>query len=382
MINIEEKLAFSEKQLMQEAGSFKEIFAKLQNQVSPKLIGDSGWERLFECASHLPSSLAAFPFGFEFPLNRREATADFGISVVTGTQTETFFRHLGAKPNATPPRAGFASLLAQTSVQDSALRQIVGHKFMLEYDTVAAKEGFKSEPGLFLRPVNQFLCGGSNRPESVVMVLDAVSSAVGWEPDCGEREHTLCLYEALVEPKTQIVSIGAFPSRKKMMRLTVSGFENSPEVLGFLERIGWNDTQFPTIESTIEKFQANSAFADLGLHFDVTSEGLLPRLGLSVMAKKRVANDPLYWVDKPGQWSACLNTLKDKGFGINPEKLQAMHEWVRAPEVLMGKTGALILIRGIHHFKLELVDNNSNINVKGYAYFLLCPWMDKMGVFS
>ena len=80
-MRLEDQWAATEQQLAREAESLGEILAKLRGHISPVLVGGTGWERLLERARGLPATMAAFPFGFELPLQENGPNADFGVSL-------------------------------------------------------------------------------------------------------------------------------------------------------------------------------------------------------------------------------------------------------------------------------------------------------------
>ncbi len=366
--DIEEKLAAAEDQLDCEADSFGALLSQLESYIAPALISGQGWTKLLERARELPSTVAAFPFGFELPLGEREAKADFGVSVIGGTRSAAFFERQGRSPDATAPAAGLTWLLNETKSADSAVRQIFGHKMMLEYDVESAPDETSPAPGIFLRPVEPIIGGDQ---QAAAAALDATFAAVGWNPTREEHRHVRRVCQAL-ENGARIESFGAFPSRIRGLRLAVTGFRNSGDILAFLERAGWPGQPDVIGSLTIKHFEERDAFVDLGAHLDITSDGPGARLGVSFMAKKRIANDPRYWIDSPYQWTTFMDCLRESDLAV-PEKLTALTRWPSKPEALICRSGALILIRGIHHIKISLCENRADA-VKAYIYCLMCPW--------
>lgn len=371
-MNLEEQCSATETLLSSEAGSLGELLELLRDRVSPALIGDPEWMRLQECARELPATIAAFPFGFELPLHERRPHADLGVSVVGGTVSATFFEKEGASKDAGSSAAGIAGLLRATEPGDSPLRQVVGRKMMLEYDIEATLGGGRADPGLFLRPAERPILGdgADQRLRDIGCVLDAIVTAAGWRPDAAEHRQVERVYRAQT-PGTRIDSFGAFPSRERAIRLAVSGFRTSCEIVAFLERAGWPG-QRATAASAVSRLEERGAFVGAGVHFDVHADGLGPTLGLSFLAKKREANDPRYWVDSPDQWTSFLNCLRAEGHGLG-EKIAALAQWSSGAEPLFCRSGAFILMRGIHHIKLVLKGDRVE-QAKGYVFFLVCSW--------
>ncbi len=366
-MNFEESLAVTQKRLAGEAGSLAEVLERLRGQVSPDLIGDCEWESVLERARDLPAAMAAFPFGFELPLHENQPGADLGVSVVGGTESAEFFEERARLDKPDPSAAAIAHLLEQTEPDGSPLCQVVGRKLMLEFDVASRPDGAPADPGIFLRPAERPMVGDGRSLGDVVTVLDALVSAVGWNPDAAERKHAERIYLAQ-GPDTRVESLGAFPSRERALRLAVTGFRNSQDLAAFLERAGWPG-QRQAAAAAVARFEKHGGFFALGAHFDVLSGGLGPTLGLSFVAKERVSKDPRYWLDDPGLWNAFVDGLRSEGLGV-PRKLSALSEWTAGPITLFSRSGQFVLLRGIHHFKIVLTGDGIG-PAKGYVYMAL-----------
>lgn len=361
--------AATEERLAREAVSLGEVLEGLRGFVSPVLIGASEWLQLLDRARELPASLAAYPFGFEFPVHEQRPGADLGVSVVGETGPAAFFEQGAKSEDADPSATAIASLLSETHSADSPLGRIVGRKMMLEFDVDMAPPGERPDPGVFLRPAEAPIVGGEGRRglEALGIVLDGLVSAVGWNPDPAEVRQCERIYLAL-EPDAKVESLGAFPSRERVLRFSATRFRSTSSLVAFLERAGWPGSLSLAAE-TVSRFEARGAFVSVGANMDVLAEGCGPTLGLSILAKQREPNDPAYWVDRPGQWSAFLDVLREDGLAV-PEKLAALTDWTQGPTVLFGKSGPFVLMRGIHHAKLVLVENRLD-KLKVYVFMLL-----------
>ncbi len=368
-MNFEESIALTQDHIQREADTLGTLLERLRDQISPVLIGDEEWEQLLDCARQLPSTIVAFPFGFELPLHSHRSGADFGVSVVGGTGPASFFRQMAQSESTNPSTSGIARLLSETDGEDSLLRQIIGRKMMLEYDIDSAPDGSRPLPGIFLRPAERPIVGDGDdrRIRDISVVLDAVVSAAGWTSDAGEQRQAECVYRAQT-PDTRIESFGAFPSRDRAIRIAVTGFRTSRDVMTYLERVGWSG-HFPAVAAAISPFEDHGTFVQLGIHLDVYGDSLGPKLGLSFLAKERTAKDSRYWLDRSDLWTAFIEVLRSTGLAVS-EKLKALENWSQGPTMLFGKSGAFILLRGIHHFKLVLTDGQID-RVKGYAFMVL-----------
>jgi len=131
---------------------------------------------------------------------------------------------------------------------------------------------------------------------------------------------------------------------------------------------GWPG-RHPFVAATVSRFEERGGFVELGLHLDVHADGLGPTLGLSCLAKERVAKDPRHWLDRPDLWTAFIDGLREEGLAV-PEKLSALANWTTAPTTLFGRLGPFVLLRGIHHIKLVLAGDRIE-QVKGYPFMAL-----------
>lgn len=361
--------AVTEEGLRRESRSLGELMERLKGRIPPALVGGRGWEGLVKRARGLPANLAAFPFGFELPLHDRRPVADLGVTVVRGTRAAAFYEGRGRGEDADPSARGAARVLEAIGAEESPLRDIVGGNMMLEYDIGSTASGTHPEPGIFLRPAERPIVGDGTgeRYRDMEVVLRAMASAIGRDFRAAEQREVERIYGAL-EPDTRVESFGVFPSRERAVRLAVTGFRGAHEVMAFLERAGWRG-RLPVVDSAVSRFEERGAFVNLAVHFDVRADGPGPALGLSFLAKDRRPKDPRYWVDRPLQWAAFIDGLREDRRVVR-EKLSELAAWSTGPEVLFSESGTFVLLRGIHHFKLVLAGDRIE-QVKGYVFLLM-----------
>ena len=369
MMSFEEASAVTQKRLQEEADSMGELLMRLGNLVPPALIGETEWDELIERARELPSTMAAFPFGFELRLNERRPRADLGVSVVGGTALAEFFRQKAQAEDADSSVAGVAELLSETDSEESALREVVGRKMMLEFDIGLPPGGSPPDPGIFLRPSERPIVGdgAEQRFRDINVVLDSLVSAAGWIPDAAERRQVERLHRAQ-DADTRIESIGAFPSRDRAIRLAVIGLRDSRGVMAYLQRAGWPG-QHEFVADTLSRLEERGGFVELGVHMDVHAHGLGPTLGLSCLAKERRPRDPRHWLDRPDLWTTFIGGLREENLGVE-DKLAALAQWSSEPETVFGRFGPFLLLRGIHHIKI-VIAGSSIEEVKAYPYMVL-----------
>ena len=360
-MNLEEGPAGTEERLLHEADTLGQILERLRGRISPVLIDGPGWERLLDRARDLPATLAAFPFGFELPLHEQAPNADFGVSLIGGSRSAAFFEERSRSRNATLSTAGIGRLLDEMGSDDSPLRRVAGKKMLLEYDIDRTPGGTHPEPGLFLYPDSKTLIGDGRRFGDVSVMLDAVCHAAGRTLRSDERREAERVYLALT-PETGVRSVGTFPSRGEAIRLAMTGFRTAADVTAFLERAGWPG-DYAVAADTVSHLQARDAFAYAGVHFDMGEGGIGSKLGLSFFAREAE------WLKDVRYWTPLIDTLREESIAV-PEKLSALASSTCGAEALFGKSGALLLLRGIHHIKLVLTGERLE-QVKAYVFMLV-----------
>ncbi len=366
-MHIDEAVRVTQDRLFEEGGTMGELLERFQNRVSPVLIGNKEWEDIFKRARKLPITMGALPFGFELPLHTHRPHADLGVSLASGTRTAAFFQERAQSDRMDETARAIMRLFKQMETKNSPLSKIVGRKLMLEYDIGSVKDDKHSLPGMFLRPGERPILGTHGQVNDVAMVVDALTSCIGWELDDPERENVKQIYLAQPED-TRMDSFGVFPSRSRSVRLAIMGFKSQQEICRYLERIGWAG-QIAAVEEVIARFKERVCIARIGANIDVQKEGAGPTLGLTLIVKQRYTKDSRYWIDGQTDWDPFLSALAHEKLVV-PEKLPALADWVSRPTVIFAKSGSYILLRGIHHIKLVIAKNRLQ-KVKAYIFMVL-----------
>ena len=367
LVNIDEAVILTQERLAKEGGTMGDLLGHFRDRISPILIGESEWERILDCAGKLPITMGALPFGFELPLHSPRPEADFGASLASGTRSAEFFRECERADKTDETASAIMQICRQMETENSPLREIVGRKLMLEYDIGSAREGQGSFPGMFLRPGEHPVIGAGGREDDVVMVCDALASCIGWEINDAERQYLRQAY--LAQPEhTRMDSFGVFPSRSRAIRLAVMGFKSHQEVCRYLEDTGWPG-QVTAVDSVIARFRDRVNIARIGLNIDVREDGIGPTLGLTLIVKQRYTRDSRYWLDGSTDWAPFLEALEHEDI-VFSDKIKALADWVSKPTPLFAKSGRYIMLRGIHHVKLVLSDNELR-KAKAYVFMVL-----------
>ncbi len=360
-MNTREDWLYTEKCLLSVAASMGQLLMRIRPHISARLIDGPEWERLLDRAHETPVTMAAFPFGFEIPLQDPLPKADFGVSLVGDSRTAAHFQERGRARDADQSTASLAWLLDETDREDSLLRRVVGRKMMLEYDVQPVENGARPDPGIFLYPVDDVLAGGQQRLSELGAVHDALVFAGGWSPDAAERRQVERLYETLT-PDTLIKAVGTFPSRERTIRIAATGFRKADDVVAFLDRAGWPGCP-AAVGDTVSFFEERGAFAYLGIHFDITADGVGPALGLSFFAQERE------WLKDIRYWTPLIDGIGERAYAL-PGKLAELARWSTGSTTLLTGSGPIMLVRGIHHVKLSITGDRVG-PVKGYVFFLM-----------
>ena len=366
-MDIFEAIALTQDRLAEEGATLGELLENLRRGISPALIGEREWEAVLKCAEALPITMGAQPFGFEIPLHESRPEADLGVSLASGNRSGDYFEELARRDNTNETARTVKQLCTVLEARNSPLRQIVGRKMMLEYDIGSAPGRRTLLPGLFLRPNERTLFSGAGLQNDVGTVVDALVSSVGWEPIAAERQNAERVYLAQPED-TRLDSFGAFPSRKRTIRLAVMGFKTQRDVRSFLERLEWPG-EISAVEAVISRLKERADIERTGANLDVRSEGLGSTLGLTPIVKQRYTNDSRVWIDGMTDWQPMLKALSHEDFVVR-EKIQALAKWASEPKVLFGKSGRFLMLRGIHHIKL-VISGDRLEKAKAYVYMVL-----------
>ena len=366
-MDIDQAITLTQDRLADEGGTMGDLLRHFRNRVSPVLIGEPEWDRVLECAGKLPITMAALPFGFELPLHEPEPVADFGASLAGGTPPAAFFEDKARADTADETAQAIVRLFRQMDADGSPLREIAGRKLMLEYDIGSAGDGTGSLPGLFLRPGERPILGARAQADDVATVVDALVSCVGWKTNEAERRNVERAYLAQPED-TRMDSFGVFPSRSRSIRLAIMGFKSQQEIGSYLTNTGWPG-ETSAVDAVISRFKERADIVRTGANIDVGEAGLGPTLGLTLIVKQRYTKDSRYWLDGLTDWDPFLEALGHEDLVV-PEKLAELAKWVSKPTTLFGRSGRFVLLRGIHHIKL-VISQDELRGAKAYVFMVL-----------
>ena len=372
-MQIDEAILLTQDRLAKEGSTMRDLLVNFRDKISPVLIEEQNWQRVLECAEKHPITMGAMPFGFELPMHTEIAEADFGVSLASGTAPADYFRAQAEFDENNELAKSIMRLFEQMDIEDSPLRKIVGRKLMLEYDIGSSPNETIAFPGMFLRPGERPILGACGQKNDVCEVVDALVSSVGWKLSDSQLNSVERVYLAQPED-TRMDSFGIFPSRSRAIRLAVMGFKNQSELQKFLEEAGWPGN-FSAVDSVISRFRERANIVRTGVNIDVLEDGLGPTLGLTLIVKQRYTRDSRYWLDGLTDWNPFLEALGDEEIVV-PEKLEKLASWVTTPSPLFAKAGRYILMRGIHHIKL-VVSEDELTSAKAYVFMVISGAVDQ-----
>ncbi len=366
-MDIDQAITLTQDRLAKEGGTMGDLLGHFRNRISPILIGGPEWERVLECARQHPIAMGAHPFGFELPLHQPAPAADFGVSLASGTRAAAVFEDRAKADRTDETARSIARIFRQMDTDNSPLRHIVGRKLMLEYDIGSSRDDEPPHPAIFLRPGERPIVGANNQVNDVATVVDALVSCVGWERNETELKKVERVYQALPED-TRMDSFGVFPSRSRAVRLAVMGFKAEKELCSYLRDTGWPG-QLSAVQSVVSRFKERANVVRSGVNIDVREGGLGPTLGLTLIVKQRYTKDSRYWLDGLTDWDPFLEALSREDLVV-PAKLKALAGWVSKPTTLFAKSGNYVMLRGIHHIKLVIAENQLR-GAKAYVFMVL-----------
>lgn len=367
-----EKHKICERRMASEAENLGQVIEQLGDFIPLELIDENARKRIISQTANLPSTLAVFPFGFELGMDKPQKGADLGVTVVGGdTRTADYFRNQGNCSGATPSLSGFAELLSEIDGTNSILSGIMSRNFMLEFDLASARGIACPPPGLCMRPHENMRNQEHRLADEVSAIANAMVNAVGWQFDLEDQ----CIVKKVctaLEPHMSLETLAVFPGRRKFIRMATAGYRSCDEVVNYLDRIGLNRQNRLHVEPLLAALERRVSIPLLGLSLDIESGTFGNTLGISLYLNTQPPAASGFWINSPTLWDEALESLNAHDYGIS-EKLSALKRFQGPPRMLLGKSGNLLLIRGINHLKLTLCGDRID-GLKAYIYFLLCPW--------
>ena len=320
--------------------------------IPARLIDEPGWECLLRGMSGLPSPAADGKFGFECDLAATGASADLSLAAPPGSPMARWLIERGRREGADAPAVALANYLDELERPGSFLADLFDGT-ILEYDMDPASEDReRPPPGLFL-------CLRRDRDPNHVnagIVDAALAFATGAAPDPRRLRVLEAIWQAFPTgarlPWCAVMS-GRSPAPLRLMTIC-----RRADIPGFLEAI-----RHPGRLAAVEDVLASVRdFPDrFCLSLDVTSAGLVPRLGIEMHLGRPTER---------GMWSRFVSAMADRGW-LRADKGAAL-AGCTGSERFFGQDGKLTtLFWGVNHVKAVIAERETT--VKGYLVCFLRP---------
>ena len=331
----------------------RDLLEALRSQIPDSLFDGRGRDQLLQRVGDFPAAVAANLCIFEMRLDDPEPAADFSVAV-TSSQVPHHYLKGSDGAAATSLKAGLDAYLASKPEQYRWL--------MLEYDLIDIPEERKAAPAINLRSDASLTPGGATFEPA--QLADTLSCVFG-RSDAGHEHRALSRAFAVLPPDAVVAFAAAFPERTpRSVRLVVAEV-SAAQVGAFLDRLGW-----PGSIATVRNFL-------LGLHdvsnrfmmaFDVTPEGVLPRLGFEIYPTAVGDRDfrgllSAWHTTRSYHWFSLINRLVEMGLCLQA-KADGLLSWPKQCN-LYGTNGTYGLRMGINHIKIVM--EAEHVQAKAYA---------------
>ena len=223
--------------LSSNGSSLGTILEQLRNWIPARLIGTGHWECLLARAQELPASLAAFPFGFEIPMQDPRPRADLGVTITGGSRTASFFKNAQPAAHGGTYAMAVGNLIDQMEAKGSEIRKMFDQRVLLEFD-IGQSTSSRTHPGMFLYSQGQKLAGRSFPHRNCVLARTTRVLATSGHLKLNHATiRHIAQISAAVTPEACIRSIGVFPSRGNGIRIAVTGMKHADAVARFLRKV-------------------------------------------------------------------------------------------------------------------------------------------------
>ncbi len=367
-MNIDKAVLLTQERLANEGRTMEDLLKQFRATISNNLIGSAGWKSVLERANRLPIAMGAHPFFFEIPMHSEETAAKLFVALASGTRSATEFLQRTSDDRNFEAVHAVSHLCGQIEAENSPLRNIVGRKMMLKYNTMRDADGSdRLLPGIFLKPDPFPVAGAAGRASDVCLIAGALASAMGRQISNSQLDRVRQIYLASPED-TRIDSFGISPSHTQTLQFAVLGFKSRQAIRDYLVNAGWSG-RLSAVDAIIARFEKHVEIARIGLNIDVSAEGFEPRLGMMLIVKQRHAKGPRYWIDGLTDWDPILSALRLEELAV-PCKSEALANWASKPSKLLANSGYFVQLRGIHHIKL-VFDGCELTKVNAFLYMAL-----------
>ena len=347
--------------------TLREVLLGLRPWIPRSLLDGRGWEGLLERVGELPAAAAA-ACGFELRLGEPEPAADFTVPVPPGP-LERYHARTGGRAGPAPAAALAGRPLARDGGRGPRPAADWIEGVLLEYDIVEAEPGGRGDPAVYLRlalPVDRDALGFT--PDRLAAAL---ARAAGRTDDKRERRAVARAFDAL--PQGGAVLFGAvMPARKPRAIRLVADVAGS-ETIGFLDRLQWTGSRQAVAELLAG---TEDVFFSRWLSFDLTADGMAPRLGFESYPRARREGPRdrrallINWLRTDRvDWEPVVDRLVEMNLCL-PAKARGLLTWPRLDRIY-DERGIFRLYMGINHVKITI--EGERMHAKAYAGLKFYP---------
>ena len=342
--------------------SLRDSLLGLRARFPESLLAGRGWDRLLDRIGVLPAA-AAGACGFEMRLGDPEPAVDFSVAVTPGPVARHYVVD-GAGAAPASPEAWLSGHLSGTLGLDDWSDWMV-----LAYDIVADPRGAGHRtPAVYLSPA-------SIRPSldtafAQNLLAGALGRAAGRRNHDHERRALARALEALPSQASVVFAAVAPDRTPRCVRLVVTDVL-APRLGLFLNRLQWTGSVATVLRFLSGVKDVSTRFM---IAFDVTPEGVLPRLGLEIYPTCSNRDDyhallATWLTTTTSDWRGLVDRLVDMGLCL-PMKAAGLLSWPKRHNIY-GQDGIFRLHMGINHVKITI--SGESLGAKAYAGLRFLP---------
>lgn len=354
------------------ASSLAECLAIVARKIPPALISAEAAESITEVAAGIPGESTTF-FGFEARLGTPDPSADFLVCLKPEPeQGRALLADGDSWPfTASSPAGQRVQSFAKEWADPASELHDRTENVWLEFDLAGQAAVTAPTPSVFFGCHDQVRADAPERDKRWITgrALPILQDAA-YSVEVGRR--ITAAINAL-PPGAFVFQIGAMLSRStNAVRLCVRGISGR-QILDYLAAIGWPGS----LQELAEPFSEIAPLADrIDLDFDISEDGVLPKIGLEWYLYQHLRVDP--------RWDVFLKWLVDRGLGT-PEKSRALYDYpgaqqerskdlvwpqyLRQASAASGPNFLSTLVRAVHHIK---VVHHPGGAMEAKAYLAVC----------
>ncbi len=303
-----------------------------------------------------------FTGGFEMPLGEPEPVSDFSVVVTPGPVAQ-YFINLGERTEASLTETWLSRHLVDRTGPDDWIDWI-----LLAYDIIDACANERVVPAVHLNP------GPTQKPQQINSTMktfaNSLSRIAGREDDACEYRALSAAYDALPEEAAVVFAGVTSKYKTRSIRLVVVDIPVS-SLPTYLKCLNWAGSTNTVVDFLSDMNEVSDRYL---LSFDITENGMLPRLGLEMYPIHPSPGDSrgllTMWLNTTRvDWNRFVDHTVNLGLCL-PAKAAGVLSWPRSDKIFMDNR-VYRLYMGINHVKFVI--NEQSIHAKAYAGLNFAP---------